>query len=161
MNTINNYKETNSGRFGSAFEAELKASFGQKAIVSKAGKIDFRRDRKCFEVKTGAGELDFLFRSKVKYVVYVPVVDEKEPVNRQEGFVLERVTFLELLAECGLIREKTSTNGEHRVTIQTFWNRSKNAPHGKKYFILLDALYEKCLLTLDEYYGADGKFGGA
>lgn len=153
-----NYKTTDSGKNGKTFERDLKANFNQKACVAKQGKIDFRRNNKCYEVKTGAGELDQLIKSSVKYVAYVPVVDMNLAVTAQEGFILERETFLNCLAECDLVREKTSTSGSQKVTIQTFWNNSKNAPHGKKYYKLLDSLYQNCLMTLEEYFDCEGKF---
>ena len=88
-----NYKLTDTGANGKTFERNLKAYFNQQDKVSRQGKIDFRRDRKCYEVKTGAGELDSLLKGKIKYVCYVPVVDINAPVDRQEGFILERETW--------------------------------------------------------------------
>lgn len=151
------YKITDSGLNGKTFERDLKAFFNQKAVVSRQGKIDFRRNRACYEVKTGAGELDFLFHSKVKYVVYVPVVKMNEAIDRQEGFILERETFLSILEDVGLVRSKVSTSGQQKVTIQTFWNNSKGKPHGKKYFALLDRLYEDSLVTFDQFLEDGGK----
>ena len=152
-----NYKITDCGANGKTFERDLKAAFNQRAIVAKQGKIDFRRARVCFEVKTGAGELDYLMRSAVKYVIYVPVVDMSRPIERQEGFIIERGAFLNLLDETGLIRTKTATCGAARVTIQTFWNAKQGKPHGAKYPKLLDALYDNCLMTLDEFFENEGK----
>ena len=151
------YKASDSGVYGKTFERDLKAAFNQKAQVSKQGKIDFRRLRSCYEVKTGAGELDYLLRSTIKYVVYVPVVRLESAVTEQEGFIMERATFLECLDAVGLIREKTSTAGERKVTIQTFWNHKKNAPHGAKYEKLLDLLYENCIMDLDNFFENEGK----
>lgn len=153
-----NYKITDSGMMGKTFERDLKAAFDQKAVVSKQGKIDFRRARKCYEVKTGAGELDYLLNSSIKYVVYVPVVDMGEAVTRQEGFVMERATFIDCLDSVGLIRSKRSTAGEMKTTIQTFWNAKQNKPHGAKLYKLLDLLYENCVMTLEDYFENDGKF---
>ena len=150
------YKVTDSGALGKTFEREVKAFFNQKAVVAKQGKIDFRRKNKCYELKTGGGELDFLYKSKIKYVIYVPVVVGTLPVEKQEGFVLERETFLELLEEVGLVRHKVSTSGQEKVTIQTFWNHSKNKPHGKKYFDLLDKLYDESLVTFDQFAADEG-----
>lgn len=157
MNSYN-FGNNDSGRLGKAFECDLKAKFDQAVKVSAQGKIDFRRDNKCFEVKTGAGELDFLYKSKVKYVVYVPVVVEAQDIEAQEGFVLEREAFLNCIEAAGLLRNKISSSGQEKVTIQTFWNGKLNKPHGKKYFALLDLLYDNCLMTLEEYFNCDGKF---
>lgn len=150
------YKSSDCGANGKTFEREVKAFFGQKAIVAKQGKIDFRKHSKCYELKTGAGELDFLMKSKIRYVIYVPVVRPDEAVERQEGFVLERITFLAILEETGLIRKKVSTSGQEKVTIQTFWNNKQDKPHGKKYFQLLDRLYEESLVTFDQFACDDG-----
>lgn len=150
------YKVTDCGSNGKTFERDLKAMFNQKAVVSRQGKIDFRKSHKCFEVKTGAGELDYLLKSKIKYVIYVPVVNPALAISQQEGFVLERTTFLNLLSEIGLIRSKVSTSGQEKVTIQTFWNNKLRKPHGKKYYSLLDKLYEESLLTFEDYINADG-----
>lgn len=152
-----NYKISDCGKNGKGFERDLKALFNQNAIVSKQGKIDFRRASKCYEVKTGAGELDYLLNSKIKYVIYVPVVDENAEISRQEGFILERKTFLDTLDNLGLIREKTATNGLHKVTIQTFWNAKQGKPHGTKYYKLIDSLYEVALMTLEEFFENNGK----
>lgn len=151
------YKATDSGMMGKTFERDLKAAFNQKATVAKQGKIDFRRARKCYEVKTGAGELDYILHSSIKYVVYVPVVDMTAEVTRQEGFVMERAAFIDCLNAVGLIRSKRSTAGEMKTTIQTFWNAKQNKPHGAKLFALLDLLYENCLMTLEDYFENDGK----
>ena len=154
-----NYKETDCGAMGKTFERNLKACFNHKEIVSRQGKIDFRRDHKCYEIKTGAGELDSLLKGKIKYVCYVPVVNMNLDIEQQEGFILEREIFLNLLKTCGLIRNKTATNGSRKVTIQTFWNNSKNAPHSKKkYELLLSELYDNCIMTLEEYFECEGKF---
>ena len=153
-----NYKFTDCGKNGKTFERDLKAYFNQLNKVAKQGKVDFRRDKKCYEIKTGAGEIDGLLRGSIKYVVYVPIVVAENDITQQEGFILERETFLNCLAECNLIRNKIATNGSEKTTIQTFWNNSKKAPHGKAYFKLLDSLYENCLMTLEDYLECEGKF---
>lgn len=158
LHSFEEYKATDCGRWGKAFERANKNHFNQKDKISKQGAVDSRRRGKCFEDKTGAGELDFLYRSKVKYVKYVPVVDENVAECYQEGFIFEREVFLNMLEDIGLVRSKISTSGQERITIQTFWNHSKNKPHGKKYFALIDACYDNCIMTLEEYYEAGGEF---
>lgn len=142
--------EKHDGRYGEGVEMALKAYFRLKINVSKPGRTDMRKANVCYEIKTGAGELGDVGHKLVKgcsMVVYVPVVNENLPIEEQEGFVMEREVFLEILEECGLIREKTSTSGVRKVTIQTFWNRSKNAPHGKGYRRMLDAFYNNESVT--------------
>ena len=111
--------------------------------VAAPGRTDMRRAAQCYEVKTGAGELGRLGDKLVKgsrYVIYCPVINPDKELTEQRAYVLTRDTFLKVLSEAGLLREKTSTNGERKITIQTFWNNKLNAPHGKKYFKLLDIL---------------------
>ena len=156
-----NYKLEDSGLYGKTFERDLKAEFGRRAFVAAPGKTDFRRYRKNFEVKTGAGELGNISDSHLikgaSLVIYVPVVDMKRPIEAQEGFILERETFLECIERAGLLRTKVSTAGTTKVTIQTFWNHKQNKPHGKKLFELLDLLYENSLMTLQDFFQEEGK----
>jgi len=137
------------GRYGKATET---ADTGKRC--KSAGKVDAYHFHKAYEWKTGAGELgnagEVLLKG-IKYVVYVPVVVEGVELDRQEGFVLTREGFLQALEDAGALREKVSTAGVRKVTIQTFWNRSKNAPHGKLLERILDTMYEACLMTLEEW----------
>lgn len=149
------YKDSDSGAMGKTLERDLKVLLGQADKVASPSKADFRKRYKYGEIKTGAGELGELGGKLIKgssFVVYVPVVDMEKPVEKQEGFVLDRVTFIELLNELGLIRTKKSTSGAMKVTIQTFWNHKAGKPTSiKKYNALLDALYERCAYTLEEW----------
>ena len=136
--------ERHDGRFGEGVEKELKDFLNLKVCVAKAGRTDMRKANICYEVKTGAGELGDVGSKLIKgssMVVYIPVVNESLTIQDQEGFVMKREVFLEILTECGLIREKTSSKGVRKITIQTFWNRTKNAPHGKGYNKMLEAFY--------------------
>lgn len=134
----------NCGAYGIACEMELKRFLHLKVKVSEPNQTDLRKARVCYEVKTGAGELGDEGQKLVKgasYVIYVPVVDESRAVNEQEGFVMNKAIFLETLDSLGMIRRKTSSCGMPKITIQTFWNRKQNKPHGKKLFEMLDAFY--------------------
>jgi hypothetical protein len=136
--------EKHCGRFGEGIEKELKAFLNLKVCVAKPGRTDMRKANVCYEIKTGAGELGDVGGKLVKgssMVIFIPVVDETAEIYEQEGFVMTRELFLELLDGCGLIREKTSTKGVRKITIQTFWNRTKNAPHGRAYDKMLNAFY--------------------
>lgn len=137
------YADSDCGRNGKAFERLCKERLHMQSKVAAPGRTDMRRATQCYEVKTGAGELGKLGDKLVKgsrYVIYCPVINPDKELTEQRAYVMTRDTFLEVLAEAGLLREKTSTNGERKVTIQTFWNNKLNAPHGKKYFKLLDIL---------------------
>lgn len=159
------YSEADDGMGGKAFEASIT---GRRCKAS--GKTDWTHLRVRFEVKTGAGELGNLGQRLLKgckHVLYVPVPVWTEDSRgrlvidpwKQEGFVLSREAFLEALAEANLIREKTSTAGVRKVTIQTFWNSKQNKPHGRGYERLLDALYSHCEMTLEEFLEAEEERG--
>lgn len=154
---FDSYQAEDSGKWGKALERSCKVHFSMKDKVSRPGTVDFRRARVCYEVKSGAGEVKALINSKLKYVLYIPVVDEDKAEDQQEGFLLERETFLQILDDLGLLRRKVTTRGTETVSIQTFWNHSKNKPHGRKYYDLIDALYENSLMTLEDFFQAEGK----
>ena len=155
----NNYKMTDCGGWGKTGEKSIKEFLNLKVSVSKAGCTDLRKANICYEVKTGAGELGLVGGKLVKgstMVIYIPVIDETAEIYEQEGFVMSRELFLDTLEGCGLIREKTSTSGARKVTIQTFWNRKLNKPHGKGYQKMLDAFYDlegNGVQTLEEWLG--------
>ena len=132
------------GGLGKATEENIKEFLHLVVKVSKAGQTDMRKSRICYEIKTGAGELGNYGEKLVKgssRVIYIPVVDADLPVESQEGFVMSRELFLQILDECGMIREKTSTAGIRKITIQTFYNRKLNKPHGRGLNKMLNAFY--------------------
>ena len=140
-----NYKGYDDGKLGKAPEEAVKEFLGLKVCVAKAGRTDMRKAQICYEIKTGAGELGDLDGKLLKgstMVIYIPVVDENLSIDRQEGFVMQKEVFLATLDNLGLIREKTSTAGARKITIQTFWNRKQNKPHGRGLAKMLDAFYD-------------------
>ena len=144
------------GHYGDTFEAALKAHFNKPALVSRGRAFDFIMDKTRYEIKTGAGELGRTGKKAcagVSYVIYCPVYDERKPIDEQEAFIVKRDDFINLLQTIGLYREsKTPTNGRANVqAIQTFWNRSKNAPHGKKYYALIDSLYDAAVMEWETF----------
>lgn len=137
------YKSTDTGATGKAFERACKEHLHMLPKVSRAGTSDMKRACKWYEIKSGAGELGNDGEKLVKgssRVIYCPRVESDKELDEQTAFVLGRADFLLVLESCGLLREKISTNGQRKITIQTFWNNKLNAPHGKKYYKLLDAL---------------------
>ena len=139
-----NVNEKNYGWRGDAFETGTKEFLGFKnPHVSKAGKSDLRRGDRWYEFKHSAGELGVYGDKLVKgssMVCYAPIIRDNSELAYIDAYVLSRENFLAILENVGLLREKISTNGQRKITIQTFWNNKLNAPHGKKYFKLLDAL---------------------
>ena len=137
------YKPTDTGAIGKSFERACKEHLHMLSKVARAGHSDMRRANVYHEIKTGGGELGNDGEKLVKgssRVIYCPRVESDKELEKQVAFVLSREDFLLVLESCGLLREKTSSNGQRKITIQTFWNNKLNAPHGKKYFKLLDAL---------------------
>jgi hypothetical protein len=149
------YKANDDGRIGKATEKGIKAVLHLTEKVAGVGRTDLRKGGVCYEVKTGAGELGSAGGKLVKgssMVIYIPVVDENATIARQEGFVMSRELFLDILGECGMIREKTATDGSRKITIQTFWNRKQNKPHGKGLDRMLEAFYNaEGVQTLEEW----------
>lgn len=137
------YLSTDTGAGGKAFERACKEYLHMLSKVARAGRSDMRRAGVYHEIKTGAGELGNEGEKLIKgssMVIYCPVVRAEAELAEQKAYVMTRDTFLFVLDVVGLLREKISTNGQRKVTIQTFWNNKQNVPHGKKYFKLLDAL---------------------
>ena len=149
----------NDGLKGDCFELALHDLQGEDLAVSARGVVDIRirvsekvKTSNKVEVKTGAGQIPHNLKGN-SYIIYCPVVDLNKTILEQEAFILPRKTFIECLVASGCYREsKRTTVGSYTEAIQTFWNSSKNAPHGKKYYKLLDALYATECLTLQEFF---------
>lgn len=139
-----NANEKNCGWRGDAFETGTKEFLGFKnPHVSKAGKSDLRRGDRWYEFKHSAGELGNEGEKLVKgssMVCYAPIIRDDDELAYIEAYVLSRENFLAILENVGLLREKTSTNGQRKITIQTFWVNKSDKPNGKKYFYLINAL---------------------
>lgn len=166
-------KSSDCGRYGDAMETTTKAFYGYVVKVAKAGRPDLRRGGHCYEIKTGAGEVEALYGSKLPYVIFIPVPMYRETpagydkdgnalvsieidVERCEGFLFERETFLQGMEAIGAIRSaKKGTDGKIRHCLQTFWNHKKQAPHGKLLDKILDFGYENCVASFDEWLHAD------
>ncbi len=129
---------------GKAFEVGTKDFLGFKnPRVSPAGRADCRRANRYYEFKHCGGELGVLGDKLIKgsnLICYAPIVHGDDELQSIRAYVMPRDTFLAVLDNVGLLREKTSSNGIRKVTIQTFWNNKLDAPHGKKYFKLVDEL---------------------
>ena len=151
---LSHYNPKDSGAIGKMWESVFT---GKRC--KKQDKFDWYHLHKTWEIKQGAGTLDFVFSHKaIKYVLYCPVVvvdaDGSLDPYKQEAFILTREAFLQALEEAGAIRtDKSFTGGSRGTAIQTFWNRSKWAPHGKLLYRVLDAMYEHCEQTLEDLLG--------
>lgn len=134
--------DKDSGLIGDALEYAVKDFYGRPLVMSKQNKTDIRIGGRNYEIKNGGGELGNFGGKLIKgsgAMIYVPVVLVDYPLSMQDGYVMDRADFLEALEEAGAIRRKTPTAGVEKVTIQTFWNRSKNKPHGRLLSKMLEA----------------------
>lgn len=143
------------GLAGACLELALHDLIGDKLEVRAAGKTDLKmriNGKLCrVEAKTGAGRLLHDCKGN-SFMIYCPVVNLEADLLHQEAFIIRRRVFIEVLQAVELYRaSKNSTSGPATEAIQTFWNRSKNAPHGRKYYRLLDLLYEKQYKSLEDY----------
>lgn len=168
-------KVTDSGRYGDAMEMATKDFFGYVVKVAANSRPDLRRGGKCYEFKTGAGEVEKLYHSEQPYVMFIPVPVYKEvpagfaddgtplvsitiDVERCEGFLFERKVFLQGMESIGAIRAaKKGTDGIRRHCIQTFWNHKKNAPHGALLDRILEFGYSESVADFEQWLFADKK----
>lgn len=147
--------------------------------VKKAGKVDWYHEGFKYEIKNGCSSVTSLVWSNSKKIkvlfVPVPKVTEYKGASyydpyEQDGYILDKDTFIYILETCGLLRtekkttayyrhdkpEQPANNGKdstykERFSMQTYYNRKENKPHGSKYFKMLDLLQELCIETLDEH----------
>lgn len=148
------------GLAGACFELALHDVLGDKLQVRASGQVDIilviEGKPRRVEAKTGAGRLANDCRGN-SYMLYCPVVNLEADIFHQEAFLVSRKRFIAILQETGLYRaSKNSTSGPATEAIQTFWNRAKNLPHGRKYYKLLDKLYEESYASLEEYLAGQG-----
>lgn len=125
-NTINQFKATDCGRYGKAFEINVKhflnGNRGNANRVSAKGKTDVQSKGIKYEVKSNCGEIndDIL---KNDYIIYTP--DNKTDFEHPEqAFVIPAQAFVDMFHALGLVRTKKSTNGQLKTTIQSY-NNSK------------------------------------
>lgn len=125
-NTIKQFKETDCGRYGKAFEINVKhflnGNRGNANRVSAKGKTDVQNKGIKYEVKSNCGEIndDIL---KNDYIIYTP--DNRTDFEHPEqAFVIPAQAFVDMFYALGLVRTKKSTNGQLKTTIQSY-NNSK------------------------------------
>lgn len=134
--------ERDSGLLGHALELAIKDFLGKPLTLSPAGRCDVRLGTRNCEIKQGAGVLGPVGGKLLKgsgLMLYVPVVLEGYDILHQEGFIIERPEYLEAMDKAGALREKSTSKGQRVITLQTFWNKKLNKPHGR----LLDRMIEE------------------
>ena len=161
LSTVEDYDpENDCSLLNCAVELALKAAVGYEVdgSISAVGKSDLRIDGRNFECKSGAGELSASMTARMLsgsgMVCYVPVPDERYPLERQEGYIMPRDEFIAALNDAGAIvvkhRSPKAGRGE-RYVIQTFWNRKQGKPHGRLLLRMQDAFDEHGAEMLDEF----------
>ena len=127
--TINQFKNTDSGRFGKAFEINVKhflnGNKGNANKVSAKGKTDVTSKGVKYEVKSNCGEInnDIL---KNDFIIY-SYDNERDYLTPDKAHVIPAHEFVEMVKSCGLLRTKKSTNGQLKTTIQSYKNSKRKA----------------------------------
>lgn len=125
---INNYKPTDCGRWGKAFEINVKrylnGNRGNAGKVSAKGKNDLQYHGKILEVKSNCGSF---LPNIVKNDFIVYTYDAKNDWNTpSQARVIPTSEFLAGLEELGLLRTaKKSTNCQLTMAIQSYANSNK------------------------------------
>lgn len=125
--TINRFKVTDSGRFGKAFEINVKhylnGNRGNSDIVSAKGKTDVKSKGIKYEIKSNCGEINAdIMRND--FIIYT---DDNEAIydKPELAHVIPTADFINLIDRVGLRRVKKSTNGQLKVTIQSYRNSNR------------------------------------
>lgn len=125
--TINQFKESDCGRYGKAFEINVKhylnGNKGNSNKVSAKGKTDVKSKGVKYEIKSNCGEIndDIL---KNDFIIYSPdnMTDYLTPQNAR---VIPSTDFVALVEKCGLMRTKKTTGGYIKKTIQSYRNSKR------------------------------------
>lgn len=124
--TINQFKEKDSGRFGKAFEINVKhylnGNRGNSDKVSAKGKTDVKYHGYKLEIKSNCGELDGI--EKNDYIIY-SMDNEHDFMTPEQAVVIPADTFREMLEDLGLVRVKKASSGMRKTTIQSYKNSKK------------------------------------
>lgn len=125
--TINQYKEADSGKYGKAFEINVKhylnGNRGNADKVSAKGKTDVTFKGIKFEIKSNCGELNESIKRN-DFILYT--YDNENTWNEpQNARVIPTADFLTIVDACGLRRKKVSTNGQLKESIQSYKNSKR------------------------------------
>ena len=149
------------GIYGDAFEKAIKEALrlANADIVSPKGKPDFRYNRKCYDAKQNgtviqyAGESGYVKgSSRVIYAPYIAYNIESRTADtitisvdlcNTEFFVLDRDDFIAFLLATKGATKRNESRGD--VNIQTVYNYTKRAKHGRLYDKITAWAYENAL----------------
>lgn len=162
ISSISNQWESNdSGKYGKTLEMLIKAYNGNKIVIAKQGATDLRKGNKCYEIKSNGGELGESLSNLVKgssMVIYFPYIDVNTTLLNQEGFVIDKPTFLKVLENAGALRKKVKTSGDECIAIKSVYNMKTQKPISEKFYnALLNGFYEEIEngngMTFEEWIG--------
>ena len=126
--TLYRFKATDSGRFGKAFEINCKRLIngkrGNSDRVAAKGKVDMTNKGVKYEIKSNCGELTAISRNKYIIYTYDNRRDYAEPQNAR---VIPSADFIAILEDCGLIRQKKTTNCALVTAIQSYKNSKRKS----------------------------------
>lgn len=125
--TINRFKATDSGKYGKAFEINVKhflnGNRGNSDRVSAKGKTDVKNKGIKYEIKSNCGEIgNDIMRND--FIIYT--YDNETFFDKPEqARVIPTNDFINIIETLGLMRMKKSTNGQLKTTIQSYRNSKK------------------------------------
>ena len=129
MVTLEQFKDNDSGKYGKAFEMNVKrylnGNRGNVNKVSAKGKTDVTSKGVKYEVKSNCGEInqDIL---KNDYIIYT-MHNEIDYLMPENAFVIPAADFVAMIEKLGLMRTKKSTNGQLKTTIQSYKNSKRKS----------------------------------
>lgn len=127
--TINQFKANDCGKYGKAFEINVKhflnGNRGNTNRVSAKGKTDVTSKGVKYEVKSNCGEINDNILTN-DFIIYT--YDNERDFNRPDmAHVIPAHDFVKLIEQLGLMRTKKSTNGQLKKTIQSYKNSKRKA----------------------------------
>lgn len=145
--TLSRFNEKDSGRFGKAFEINCKKLIngkrGNSDRVAAKGRTDMKNHGITYEIKSNCGELTAIERNK--YVIYT--YDNTSDWNHPErAHVIPSKDFVTILENCGLIREKVTTNKSIVRAIQSYKNSKRKTARFTAYIDMYP--------TVEAWFGA-------
>ena len=123
---IDNFKESDMGKYGKAFEINVKlvlnGNRGNSSKVSAKGKTDVQYHGKKLEIKSNCGELEKIVKND--FVVYT-MDNVRDFQNPERAAVIPANEFFQMMEKLGLVREKKTTGGYIKTTIQSYKNSKR------------------------------------
>lgn len=140
------FKKSHKGLYGDGMEMTVKALLGIKdaLTVSPAGKCDFRYAHHNYDVKQNGTCLQYVPNTKyikgssrviyATHIAYTVIAETEEEITftvdleNTEFFEVDKKEFLRFLDGEGATKYNSK---RQQVNIQTSWNYTKNARHGR------------------------------